>query len=568
MTETPHGSRDSVQIDNSSSPQVERPPYAGAEWRRPDAPDAPSTPPQAAAAPETETGHAVAPEFGSTDDRAPEGGGAGSHPYGFGAPANGGPANGGPMSGGPMSGGPANGGPVNGGPVNGGPTSGGPTNGAPADGGPYNRAPWAQHGTAPIGQFGGTQGGTHNAPPQYGSGSYPGYGGYGMPPAGGTTPPSGSGTWPYAAPEPKKPRWGGRIVAAGALAAVLGGLAGGGLVAALDRNDPTAAGAITIQGSSAPTAANQSGSTEAAAATAMKSVVTLSVRGQQEAGTGSGVVIRSDGYILTNEHVTAVAADGGSITVAFADGRTASAKLVGADKATDLAVVKVNLTGLTAATFADSNGVKVGQTVVAVGSPLGLNGTVTEGIVSALHRPTSGASDNSAVIDAIQTDAAINPGNSGGALVDLAGRVVGINQSIATAGSNSGPLGQQGEPGNIGIGFAIPSGTAARISQQLISTGKATHALLGVETQTATSQDQQTAIGATIASVSPGSAADKAGIKAGDVVTKVNDRVIGQSEDLAATVRSFAPGTKVTLTIKRGNDTRTVNVTLGSDGGR
>jgi len=539
MTETPHGSRDSVQTDNSSSPQVERPPYAGSEWRRP---DAPSTPPQAGAAPETETGHAVAPEFGSTDDHAPEGG-AGSHPYGFGGPANGGPANGGPMS-------------------------GAPTNGAPANGAPYNGAPWAQQGTAPIGQFGGPQGGTHNAPPQYGSGSYPGYGGYGMPPAGGTTPPTGSGTWPYAAPEPKKPRRGGRLVAAGALAAVLGGLAGGGLVAALDRNDPTAAGAITIQGSSAPTAANQSGSTEAAAATAMKSVVTLSVRGQQEAGTGSGVVIRSDGYILTNEHVTAVAADGGSITVAFADGRTASAKLIGADKATDLAVVKVNLTGLTAATFADSNGVKVGQTVVAVGSPLGLNGTVTEGIVSALHRPTSGASDNSAVIDAIQTDAAINPGNSGGALVDLAGRVVGINQSIATAGSNSGPLGQQGEPGNIGIGFAIPSGTAARISQQLISTGKATHALLGVETQTATSQDQQTAIGATIASVSPGSAADKAGIKAGDVVIKVNDRVIGQSEDLAATVRSFAPGTKVTLTIKRGNDTRTVNVTLGSDAGR
>ena len=302
MTETPHGSRDSVQIDNSSSPQVERPPYAGAEWRRP---DAPSTPPQAGAAPETGTGHAVAPEFGSTDDRAPEGGGAGSHPYGFGGPANGGPANGGPANGGPANGGPANGGPanggpanggpanggpVNGGPVNGGPMSGSPTNGAPADGAPYNRAPWAQHGTAPIGQFGGTQGGMHNAPPQYGSGTYPGYGGYGMPPAGGTTPPSGSGTWPYAAPEPKKPRWGGRIVAAGALAAVLGGLAGGGLVAALDRNDPTAAGAITIQGSSAPTAANQSGSTEAAAATAMKSVVTLSVRGQQEAGTGSGVV--------------------------------------------------------------------------------------------------------------------------------------------------------------------------------------------------------------------------------------------------------------------------------------
>ena len=291
---------------------------------------------------------------------------------------------------------------------------------------------------APVGQFGGVPAGPPTAPPQYGATAHPGYG-YGMPPAGGTTPPTNGGTWPYAAPEPKKPRPGGRLVAVGVLTAVLGGLAGGGLVAVLDRNDQTVAGGITVQGSSAPAAANQSGTAEAAAATAMKSVVTLSVRGQQEGGTGSGVVIRSDGYILTNEHVTAVADGGGSITVAFSDGRTAPAKLVGADKATDLAVVKVNLTGLTAATFADSDAVKVGQTVVAVGSPLGLNGTVTEGIVSALHRPTSGASDNSAVIDAIQTDAAINPGNSGGALVDLAGRVVGINQSIATAGSNSGP---------------------------------------------------------------------------------------------------------------------------------
>ena len=548
MTETPHGSRDAVQTENSSSPQVERPPYAGSEWRRP---DAPSTPPQTGAV--SEAGHAVAPEFGSTENRAPEGAGSATpdaYSNGFGAPANGAPANGAP--------------------ANGGPASGAPMGGAPANGAPYSGSPWAQHGPAPVGQFGGTQAGPQTAPPQtappqYGATAHPGYG-YGTP-AGGTTPPNNGGTWPYAAPEPKKPNRGGRLVAVGVLTAVLGGLAGGGLVAALDHNDPTVAGGITVQGSSAPAAANQSGTAEAAAATAMKSVVTLSVRGQQEGGTGSGVVIRSDGYILTNEHVTAVADGGGSITVAFSDGRTASAKLVGADKATDLAVVKVNLTGLTAATFADSDAIKVGQTVVAVGSPLGLNGTVTEGIVSALHRPTSGASDNSAVIDAIQTDAAINPGNSGGALVDLGGRVVGINQSIATAGSNSGPNGQQGEPGNIGIGFAIPSDTAVRISQELIASGKATHALLGVETQTATSNDQQTAIGATIASVTPGSAADKAGIKAGDVVTKVNDRVIGQSEDLAATIRSYAPGTKVTLTIKNGNDTRTVNVTLGSDAG-
>jgi putative serine protease PepD len=522
MTETPRESQEPVQTDVPSSPQVERPPYAGSAWRRPDAPDTPS----GAGGDSGDSGHAVAPEFGSTANSAGPRPAAGWQPN---EPST--------NSGGVGS------------PVNG--------TQAPAVGNHGVGAPWAEDRTGAA--YGGTAHGY--GAPQYGPG--PGYGG--PPPAGGT-PPTTGGTWPYAAPEPRKPR-GRRLIAVGALTAVLGGLAGGGLVAALDRNDPTVTGGITVQNSSAPTAANQSGTAEAAAATAMKSVVTLSVRGQQESGTGSGVVIRSDGYILTNQHVTAVADDGGSITVAFSDGRTASAKLVGADKATDLAVVKVNLTGLTAATFADSGALKVGQTVVAVGSPLGLNGTVTEGIVSALHRPTSGASDNSAVIDAIQTDAAINPGNSGGALVDLAGRVVGINQSIATAGSNSGPFGQQGEAGNIGIGFAIPSDTAVRISQQLISTGKATHAQLGVETQTATSDDQQTAIGATIASVTPGSAADKAGIKAGDVVTKVDDRVIGQSEDLAATIRSYAPGTKVTLTVKRGNDTRTVSVTLGSDAG-
>ena len=160
-------------------------------------------------------------------------------------------------------------------------------------------------------------------------------------PAGGTTPPTNSGTWPYAAPEPKKPRAGGRLVAIGVLAAVLGGLAGGGLVAALDHNDSTASGAITIQGSSAPAAANQSGSAEAAAATAMKSVVTLSVRGQQEAGTGSGVVIRSDSYILTNEHVVN-GMDNQGITVTLADNSAVPGRVVGRDPESDLAVIKVD----------------------------------------------------------------------------------------------------------------------------------------------------------------------------------------------------------------------------------
>ena len=253
-------------------------------------------------------------------------------------------------------------------------------------------------------------------------------------------------------------------------------------MALLDRNDtaPVASAGLTRDSGSAPAAAVTAGTAEAAAATALKSVVTLNVTGGQESGTGSGVIIRADGYILTNQHVVAVAEDGGSVTATLPDGRTVPATIVGTDTVTDLAVVKVSESGLTAATFADSDAVKIGQTVVAVGSPLGLDGTVTEGIVSALHRPTTGGSDNSAVIDALQTDAAINPGNSGGPLVDLAGRVVGINQSIATAGSG----GPGGSAGNIGIGFAIPSDTATRVAEQLITTGKATHAYLGVQAGT------------------------------------------------------------------------------------
>ena len=559
MTETPNGPRDPQQND-PSSPQPGRPPYAGSEGRRP---DAPATPPAAGAvgsgpvAGPVENGSVAGPvenrpvengpvENGPVAGPVENGSVAGQGPGGEGAPRYGVPAGErGPQFAAPAEGG----GPRFGGPGapgferpdgTGAPQSGGFV-GGPPQGAPHFGGPGPQFG-APVGTYAGG--------PQYG------------PQYGATT----TANWPYAAPAARRSR-GRRLIAIGAATAVFGGLVGGGTVAVLDRgHDTVSAAGITIQGSSAPAATDDTASVESAAATAMKSVVTLSVRGTQEAGTGSGIVLRADGYILTNEHVTAVADGGGSITVAFSDGRTATATLVGADKATDLAVVKVNLTGLTAATFADSDALKVGQTVVAVGSPLGLNGTVTEGIVSALHRPTTGASDNSAVIDAIQTDAAINPGNSGGALVDLAGRVVGINQSIATAGSGGGGFGQQSSAtGNIGIGFAIPSDTAARISQQLIATGKATHAQLGVETQTATSSDQLTAIGATIAKVTAGSAADKAGIKAGDVVTKVDDRVIGQSDDLAATVRSYAPGSKVTLTIRRGSATQTLTVALGSD---
>ena len=372
---------------------------------------------------------------------------------------------------------------------------------------------------------------------------------------------------PWQAPvaaEPRPARTGGarRLVAVAALTAVLGGVAGGGAVVLLDRNDtaPVASAGLSRDSGNAPAAAVTAGTAEAAAATALKSVVTLNVTGGQESGTGSGVIIRADGYILTNQHVVAVAEDGGSVTATLPDGRTVPATIVGTDAVTDLAVVKVSESGLTAATFADSDQVKIGQTVVAVGSPLGLDGTVTEGIVSALHRPTSGGSDNSAVIDALQTDAAINPGNSGGPLVDLAGRVVGINQSIATAGSG----GQGGSAGNIGIGFAIPSDTATRVAEQLITSGKATHAYLGVQAGTSGTAPTPGS-GAPVASVEEGGPAAAAGLKAGDVVVKIDDRVIDASDELVAAVRSYAPGEKVTLTVRRGGEEQTLTVTLGSD---
>ncbi len=204
-------------------------------------------------------------------------------------------------------------------------------------------------------------------------------------------------------------------------------------------------------------------------------VVAISVHTSTVDGIGSGVVIDKDGYILTNNHVVSAAAtDSGTLVVTFSNQQTATAKIVGRDPMTDLAVIKVDPTSLTVATLGDSSKLAVGDPVVAIGSPLGLLGTVTSGIVSALDRPvhvSGDSSDTNAVIDAIQTDAAINPGNSGGPLVDAQGAVIGINSAIATLPSTSG-----GQTGSIGLGFAIPINIARTIAQQLISTGKAVHA--------------------------------------------------------------------------------------------
>jgi putative serine protease PepD len=251
--------------------------------------------------------------------------------------------------------------------------------------------------------------------------------------------------------------------------------------------------------------------------------------------------------------------------VTFNNGKTVKAKVVGLDATTDLALIRAQgVSKLTPAQLGSSSALSVGQNVVAIGSPLGLSGTVTSGIVSALDRPVRTGDSQSAntVIDAIQTDAAINPGNSGGALVNMAGQVVGINSAIATLGASMG-----GQSGSIGVGFAIPIDQARPIAQELLKNGKADHAQLGVSVSPATSRDGTTE-GATIESVTGGGSASKAGLERGDVVTKVGDRSIPDADALIAAVRSHRPGDKVTLTYVRDGSSHTTSATLGSDGGK
>ncbi len=395
-----------------------------------------------------------------------------------------------------------------------------------------------------------------------------GYNPYGY--ATGALPPI-PGTLPYqpGPPQPKPRRGLAAGVAVGAIAlALIAGVTGSVATVALSDDGPNgSAPVITREVSPTSNKTTPAGTVEAAAATINPSVVTLQVAGSEggrtSQGTGSGVVIREDGYILTNNHVVAPAASGGTVRVFFSDGTEKDATIVGRDPSNDLAVVKVeNSKGLKAATFAESATLKIGQPVVAVGAPLGLSGTVTQGIVSAVDRPvrTGDGTGQDAVIDAVQTDAAINPGNSGGPLVDLSGRVIGINSAIATVGGGQGGLpGQSSQSGNIGVGFAIPSDDAVKIAKQLIEKGKASHATLGV-----TAQDSSDGTGASVVSVVPGSAADKAKLRVNDVITAIGDRRVVNVDSLVAAVRDHESGGKVTVTYERGGKATKVDVTLGN----
>jgi putative serine protease PepD len=344
------------------------------------------------------------------------------------------------------------------------------------------------------------------------------------------------------------------------------------------------------------------GSVEQVAAKVVPSVVMLETNLGRASEEGSGIILSADGLILTNNHVVATAANPGKApapphgrpnpehqgpgpdedpngpgpdpdqpappgggggkpktTATFSDGRTAEFTVVGTDPTTDVAVVRVQgVSGLTPINIGSSANLHVGQSVMAVGSPLGLSGTVTTGIVSALNRPvsTTGESGNqNTVLDAIQTDAAINPGNSGGALVNMSGQLVGVNSAIATLGGDS----PDAQSGSIGLGFAIPVDQAKRIADELISSGTASHASLGVQV----TSDKDTP-GAKVVEVVPNGAAAAAGLPGGVVVTKVDDRAVNSADALVAAVRSKAPGDKVMLTIKDpSGETKKIQVTLG-----
>lgn len=284
------------------------------------------------------------------------------------------------------------------------------------------------------------------------------------------------------------------------------------------------------------------------------SVVSIKAEGNSGSGTGSGFIFREDGYIVTNNHVAAPAINSGKLTVYLEDKTSFVAKLVGRNASYDLAVLKIDATGLKPVSIGDSSAINVGDLTVAFGSPLGLSGTVTSGIVSAINRPvTAGGADDQSFISAIQTDAAINPGNSGGPLVNGQGQVIGVNSAIATLGNGI-------QSGSIGLGFAIPINQAQRIVTEIINSGKSSTPIAGISIDST-----YEGVGAKIAEVVSDGPASSTDLKVGDIVTKINGEAVEDSTELIVAIRRNNPGDTIKLTVKNtaGNE-REVSVVLGS----
>lgn len=386
-------------------------------------------------------------------------------------------------------------------------------------------------------------------PPAFGHQAY-GQPGYGAGPPTATLPAAGG-------PRPRGGSGLGTAAAVGLVAALLGGGVGGyvGYESARAAGTGSSIGVLAEPLPPADPNATPLSPVESVAARVLPSVVQFQVQGVRTAGEGSGIVMSADGLLLTNNHVVEAAANGGQVVALFQDGTSAPAQIVGRDPSSDLAVLRAQgVSGLTPVTLGNSDSLRVGQQVVAFGAPLGLGGTVTTGIISALNRAVSVGQESGAseatVLSAVQTDAAINPGNSGGPLVDMQGALIGINSAIATTGAQGG---------SIGVGFAIPINQAKRVAEELERTGRATRAVLGV----ALAADARTSTGATIGQVTPDGPAEQAGLRTGEVVTRVDARLVTNGNELVAAIRDHAPGDRITLTV----DGRQVQVTLSGQSG-
>ncbi|MFE1584729.1 trypsin-like peptidase domain-containing protein [Streptomyces sp. NPDC058737] len=375
------------------------------------------------------------------------------------------------------------------------------------------------------------------------------------------------------APERPRRRTTRTLVGGALLIALVSGGLGGAVGAYLERNG----GMATVElPQAAPEAAERAPDSVAGiAARALPSVVTLHVSGSEAAGTGTGFVLDDRGHILTNNHVVEPAGSGGEITVTFNSGDTAEATVVGRDSGYDLAVVKVKgVSGLTPMPLGNSDNVRVGDPVVAIGAPFDLAGTVTSGIISAKERPiTAGGEEGDgsdvSYVDALQTDAPINPGNSGGPLLDGRGRAIGINSAIRSADSGSTES-DGGQAGSIGLGFAIPINQGKRVAEELINTGKATHPVIGITLDMGYAGDgarvgaKGSDGGPAVTSGGPGA---KAGIKPGDVITAVDGQRVHSGEELIVKTRAHRPGDRLELTLERDGKETKVSLVLGSADG-
>lgn len=381
----------------------------------------------------------------------------------------------------------------------------------------------------------------------------------------------GAPSQPYAPEGPRKRGMGGLVAAVAVAALVAGGIGGAFGYWAADRNGSS--GSTTVSAS-----ANQQdlkrdpGTVAGVAAKALPSVVTIDAQGGDgEGGTGTGFVYDKEGHILTNNHVVASAADSGQLTATFSNGKKYGAEVVGRAQGYDVAVLKLKNppSGLTPLALGNSDQVAVGDSTIAIGAPFGLSNTVTTGIISAKNRPVAsgdGSGGSNSYMSALQTDASINPGNSGGPLLDARGAVIGINSAIQSTGSSVG----QTQAGSIGLGFAIPINQATNVAQQLIKTGKPVYPVIGATV----TMDEKTG-GAVISdqgaggtpAVSKDGPADRAGLKAGDVITKFNDTVIDSGPTLIGEIWTHKPGDRVTLTYQRDGRTATAQVTLGERNG-